>query len=135
MEKLELTFYGRLPGINELVGTNRQNRYAGAKMKRDTQDEIEAVLFPQCVGKKFSAHVTVEVRFYESDYRRDDDNVFGGLKFILDALQELKVIENDSPRCVHVLPERFTESPERVEIDIYEDGVEIGKRRKKRKNQ
>lgn len=125
---LRLTFSGRLPGINEIVGANRYNRYAGASQKKEVQARLASSWRFMTGGRRFTRHATVWVRFYEPDNRRDDDNVFGGLKFILDTLQKMGVIKNDSPRYVHVLPERFTdrENP-RVEVEIEED--EYGKRK------
>ena len=120
VKKISLTFSGRLPGINEIVRENRTNRYAGAKQKRDVQARI-AHTWRFLRGVRFEKRVLVRVRFYEEDNRRDDDNVFGGLKFILDTLQKMGVIKNDGPKCVHVLPERFTDRDNpRIEVDIEE---------------
>lgn len=120
-EPLKLVYEGRLPGINELVGANRNSPYGGAKMKRKYQKRLVAAWWE--AGKfPFPNHVTVRVRFYERDQRRDDDNVFGGLKFVMDALQEIGVIVNDSPKYCHVLPERFVDKKEpRIEVEIRED--------------
>lgn len=30
---------GRLPGLNDYTAANRYNRYAGAKMKKDTEEK------------------------------------------------------------------------------------------------
>lgn len=119
-QQVSLTFSGRLPGINEIVKANRSNKYAGAGQKKQTQKKIARAWWFMN-GVHFEKRVLVKVRFYEEDNRRDDDNVFGGLKFIMDTLQEMGVIKNDGPKCVHVLPERFTDKKNpRIEVDLEE---------------
>ena len=89
---MKLVIQGRLPCMNDLITANRRNRYAGAKLKKDTQRQIEDVLLPQIQLRStarygFSGKVAVTVRFYEPDKRRDEDNVLSGMKFIFDAMQ------------------------------------------------
>lgn len=117
---MRLIFEGRLPGLNEIIAANRSNRFQGAKQKRDVQQALQVAWQGQ-VTKTYSCPVTVAVRFFEKDYRRDDDNVFAGLKFILDALQEMGVIKTDAPKWCHVTPERFVDKDRpRVEVEINE---------------
>ena len=90
---------GRLPGMNEITNSNRGNRYAGAKLKKEAQATVcwaikESGLTP--VTRPFYLHCT----WIEPNMRRDKDNVRAGVKFILDALQETGVIRNDGWREV-----------------------------------
>lgn len=131
---LSLTYYGRLPGLNEMFNVNRSNKYMGAKMKKFGQRELANLFFFQAGGKKATGHSTVYIRFYEKDNRRDDDNVIGaGCKLILDALTAARLIPDDSPKYVHLISERFTVKGsakhriqnQRIEIDIVPDGEEM----------
>lgn len=118
---MNLVYDGKLPGTNEITKANRGSPFYGASMKKKLQKQL-VVAWWAARKSRFAGHVTVRVRFYEKDNRRDDDNVFGGLKFIMDALQELGVIVNDSPKYCHVLPERFTDPKRpRIEVEITED--------------
>ena len=68
---------GRLAGCNDYVGMCRANARAGAKVKR------------------------------EPDMRRDKDNIRFAAKFILDALVEAGVIDNDNWACVGSLSDDY----------------------------
>lgn len=120
MKTLHLVFFGSLPGLNDIVDANRSGWAVGARQKKS----VQKILRMSWIGKEktcFSGSVKIIVRFYEKNLRRDDDNVFGGLKFILDTLQEMGIIKNDSPKYAHVLPERFLDrNHPRIEIDIFE---------------
>ena len=51
--------------------------------------------------------------------RRDEDNVMSAAKFILDALQDMELILNDSQKYVHLTQEVFTDRKNpRIEITI-----------------
>lgn len=113
-----LVLKGRLPCLNDVINTNRTNRYAGATLKREIQDSIALALTNQ-VKKRYTGKVIIFIRYFEKDNRRDEDNVMSGAKFILDALQEMKVIKNDSRKYVHLLQEVFTDKKEpRIEIEV-----------------
>lgn len=131
---IELTYYGRLPGLNELINMNRTNKYFGAKVKRGDQRELANIFYLQSKGERLTGHATVYIRFYEKDNRRDDDNVIGGgCKILLDAMTFAKIIPDDSPKYVHLKAERITlegsakyrEQNARIEIDIVPDGEEV----------
>lgn len=125
--KLVFKVDGRLPGLNELINEARKNRYSSASLKKTAQRPLELVFRRQSCGRKVGKHALVNVRFYEpfnKKYRRDDDNIFAGLKFIMDAFTAVGVIADDNPKYVHVKPERIKDCEKpRIEIDIEEDDV------------
>ncbi len=84
---------GTLPSLNEYMDAANANRYAAAHMKRDAQARIRAALIDP---PRFKGAVTVEIAWHCPNIRKDKDNVAFAKKFILDALQEAGVIENDS---------------------------------------
>lgn len=74
------------------------------------------------VGRVKSYPVEVRIWFYEQNRRRDIDNVYSGAKFVLDALKESGVIQDDGQRYVGRLRYGFhidTERP-RIEVEIVE---------------
>lgn len=116
---MKLIIPGRLPCMNDLIAANRLNKYAGAGVKKKTQKEIILILRPQAKGRKFTEKVNIRIEYYEKDMRRDEDNVMSAAKFILDAMQDIKLIPNDSRKYVHLTQEVFTdrENP-RIEIEV-----------------
>lgn len=112
---------GRLPCMNDLIAANRLNKYAGAGVKKKTQRQIILILQPQVQGQRFTEKVNIRIEYYEKNMRRDEDNVMSAAKFILDALQDMELILNDSQKYVHLTQEVFTdrENP-RIEIEVNE---------------
>lgn len=115
---------GRLDGLNDYTRACRGNRYAGASMKRRNQDACvegirKAGLTPMGPG------VWVTSTWVEPDRRRDLDNVAFGKKFILDALVEAGILEDDGRPWVvgftDVFPEPDKQHP-RVAVEL-EDNV------------
>ena len=105
---MRLTYKGKLPSLNELIKAGRTNRYVGAKVKKELTQDLAWIFKSQARGKKYQNHVTISIHCYEGNLRRDDDNVLSGAcKVILDALQVAGIIPNDSPKYVHLRPERF----------------------------
>lgn len=92
---MKLIIPGRLPCMNDLIAANRLNKYAGAGVKKKTQRQIILILRPQVKGRKFIEKVNIRIEYYEKDMRRDEDNVMSAAKFILDALQDIGLIQND----------------------------------------
>lgn len=93
----------RLPSMNELIAANRQNRYKGAKMKRETEEVIgQYIRIARLRGtiKPVSEPVEVHIEWHEKTKKRDADNIQSAQKFILDALQKQGILINDNRRYV-----------------------------------
>lgn len=118
---MKLIIPGRLPCMNDLIAANRLNKYAGAGVKKKTQRQIILILQPQVQGQRFTEKVNIRIEYYEKDMRRDEDNVMSAAKFILDALQDMDFILNDSRKYVHLTQEVFTDRDNpRIEIEVNE---------------
>lgn len=116
---MKLIIPGRLPCMNDLIAANRLNKYAGAGVKKKTQRQIILILQPQVQGQRFTEKVNISIEYYEKDMRRDEDNVMSAAKFILDALQDMDFIPNDSRKYVHLTQEVFTDRDNpRIEIEV-----------------
>lgn len=98
MEQI-LVINGRLPSRNEEILQNRKNIYAGAKLKRDANNKVAWHVKEQRITS-FEGPVTLEVVFYEPNYRRDFDNVIGALKYVLDGLVKSNIIKNDTRKII-----------------------------------
>ena len=78
-----------MDGLNDIVRMSRGNKYAAAKRKDENEAWIAARVSEAMRDSGWVAWdglTTVILRFVEPDMRRDDDNVFAGAKFFLDAL-------------------------------------------------
>lgn len=118
---MKLIIPGRLPCMNDLIAANRLNKYAGAGVKKKTQRQISLILQPQVQEQRFTEKVNIRIEYYEKDMRRDEDNVMSAAKFILDAMQDIGFILNDSRKYVHLTQEVFTDRDNpRIEIKVNE---------------
>lgn len=82
----EFTIPGRLPALNEYTRTNRSNKYAGNRMKRDAMEQV-AWAIKAADLKPITDKVQVIFQWHEANRKRDLDNICFARKFILDALQ------------------------------------------------
>ena len=110
----------RLPSMNELIAANRQNRYKGAKMKRETEEVIgQYIRIARLRGtiKPVSEPVEVHIEWHEKTKKRDVDNIQQGAKYVLDALQKQGILINDNRRYVKQIYHKI--------VDDTEDFVEV----------
>lgn len=101
---------GRLPGLNQLIDQNRSCKWAGAKLKQETDWRIcweirKAMEVGQC--HKPAGPVRIRFNWHEKNRRRDLDNIFSAKKFILDAMQKTGLIDGDGQKYVVGLEDRF----------------------------
>lgn len=90
----------RLPSLNEYIHKINRNRYTGNKFKQDIQNEIAWEIKAQLHGLKIKKPVILHITWIEENKRRDVDNVYSAVKYIQDALVQIKVIQNDSRKYV-----------------------------------
>lgn len=94
-EKQRFEVPGKLPGLNEYTKQNRRNPYIGAAAKRGAQEGIMWAIKAARL-KPMKAPVHIHITWVEPDMRRDKDNIRFAAKFVLDALVEMGVIQNDN---------------------------------------
>lgn len=122
---MKLVIEGRLPGLNEYILACRDNKYKGAKLKRDTQDAIIWAIRGQ-LPMKLKAPIFLSFHWYEQNRRRDKDNIASAKKFILDALVKSERIQNDGWAYVYGFTDEFFVDPAhpRIEVLIEEKGLD-----------
>lgn len=121
MKKQMLIITGRLPGRNEAENAARTSWATGANLKKTNTERV----YWECKAQRLEpvkgmAHITVT--FYEKDYRRDTDNILGGLKYILDGLVNAGIIVDDGRKYVDlsVNPVMVDKKNPRIEVEIEE---------------
>jgi len=111
----------RLIGLNEYTNTNRYNRYAGAKQKKDEQEYIKMCIRQQLGNIKIDKPVVGKFIWVEENKRRDLDNICFAKKFILDSLVELGILKNDNRKMVCGFEDRFEYAKQsRVIVELEE---------------
>lgn len=94
--KFEFQINEKLPSLNQYINACRRNPYAGKNMKAET-DQLCFWYIKKAKPQKFKGMVHATFEWFESDKRRDPDNVSGyGHKTIFDALVKAGVLPDDS---------------------------------------
>ena len=94
----------KLPSLNDYVRECRRSPFAGAKMKKQTEEGIMWYLskLPQ-----FKNPVWIRFHWTEKNDKRDYDNIAFAKKFILDALVKMGKLKDDNRRCVAGFEDTF----------------------------
>ena len=94
----------KLPSLNEYINECRKNRYAGAKMKADVEEQIGWFLMQMT---KYDKPIKIHFHWVEGSKRRDLDNICFAKKFILDAMVKCGKLKDDNIRCVTAFTDTF----------------------------
>lgn len=95
MNKVEIPM--RLPSLNQYINECRKNKFAGAKMKKDVENDIGWYinLLPQ-----YKNPIRIHFHWVEENKKRDLDNVCFAKKFILDSMVKAGKLKNDNRNYV-----------------------------------
>lgn len=99
----------KLPSCNTYINECRKNKYAGAKMKSEVEDEIGFYLKDL---PRIENPVVIDFLWIESNRRRDLDGICFAKKFILDALVKFGILTDDSRKYVTAFRDTFEYSKE-----------------------
>ena len=89
--------------MNEYIDAERSNRYKAAKIKRNTQDELNVYIRHEINAGRLHRHENLcklEVLWTEKDNRRDGDNVEFAIKFIQDSFVEMGIFPDDNRKFI-----------------------------------
>lgn len=134
---LIITIPDKLPSLNEYVKACRANAHAGNKMSREAHYLCRLGMLRHHGKTLNRVHITF--KWFEKNKRRDKDNVAFAKKFILDALQEEKIIKNDGWHEIEGFTDEFYISKENPHVEVILKEMKEGMRneetvRKMRKN-
>lgn len=123
--KNSFIYHGKLPSLNEYIAECRKHAQKGGKFKREWQERVEYDILIAKQQKRLRAvNKPVIVHFYyeESKQNRDCDNISSFCRKIsLDALVEMQILKNDSPKYVKGFVEKFYHSDiDRITIILEE---------------
>jgi len=111
-----------MPGLNEVISSNRANKYIGSKLKKAVQDELCWFIKQQGI-KKITRPCIPHITWYEANKKRDIDNVISSQKMILDSLVKMGVLPDDNQKWVkQIVPivKTSTDKIYRVKIELKE---------------
>lgn len=118
---------GKLPSLNDYTKSNRSNKYMANKMKQDNQNYINRFIVIALSKKELKPvkkyPVQIICEWYEKNQRRDIDNISFAIKFILDSMVCMGIIEDDSQKYVNGIFHNFQVDKDnpRIEVYIHED--------------
>lgn len=100
----------RLPGYNEQAHEDRRNKYSGAKLRKDTEEGIVWAIrtgMGRGTCQKITKPCVIRFTWVEQNNKRDLDNIAFAKKYILDAMQQAGMLENDSQKWVRGFRDEF----------------------------
>lgn len=123
--KNNFVIFNRLMGLNEYINLNRTNRFKGAKAKAKEENYIrKCILIAKQNGtlKPTEKTIKIDIKWYESNSRRDIDNITFATKFILDSLVKEKIIINDNQKYVQAISHEVLvdKNNARIEVNLCE---------------
>ena len=118
MEKVRLIYEGTLPGLNEYTNSCRSGYRQGARLKRQTEEDLIWIFKSQVKGQ-LNGLYNVDFVWFEKDKRRDHDNICSARKFIFDALVKSEILPDDGWKYVGNFTDTFLVDKERPRIEIY----------------
>ena len=99
----ELLIDAQLPSLNQYQYACRSHWSKGREFKKDVEtlvcNSIKIALLQKKL-RKVEKPCEIFIEWHEKTKRRDVDNIQSAQKFILDALQQCGIIENDSRKHV-----------------------------------
>jgi len=119
----KFTIKGKLWSLNEVIDNAKQHWGA----YKDPHDQMIEDIGWAIVSSnpEVMERIGIKIAWYEKDMRRNKDNIIaGGLKLILDALQDVKVIKNDGWKEIGTLDlDNFyvDKLNPRIEVEIWEE--------------
>ena len=114
--KIEIPF--RLPSLNQYIYECRRNKYAGAKMKKQVEQDIGWYINKL---PKYNKPIEIHFHWIEENKKRDLDNVCFAKKFILDSMVKAGKLQDDNRNFVTGFTDTFEYGEEsKVILDIKE---------------
>jgi hypothetical protein len=100
MKPLTITFESKIPTLNEYIDVERTNKYGAASMKKSATTN--------CMDESLNHRGLIDpnglydvVAHWETkDNRLDPDNVYFGIKFVLDGMVKAGIINNDGRKNI-----------------------------------
>ena len=107
----------QLPTLNEMIRTARGNKFASASQKKKYTDLVATEILVQTLRPYFAA-ISLDLTWIETKKKRDPDNCFGGVKYILDGIVAAGIIDDDDRDHVASITNRIAVGDSRGVVAI-----------------
>ena len=114
---IKVTIPIRLPGLNEYVDVCRGNKYEAANFKRQVENDCLIFIKAALRGKTLNS-IGIVFKWFEKNRQRDKDNICFAKKFILDAMQKGRVLQNDGWSQVQYFRDEFEIDKDKPRVEI-----------------
>ena len=112
---MKFVIEGELPSLNEYILTERGNKYAAARIKKEW---TEAVAWQTKGLPRIEKPVMVKCSWYVKDRRKDSDNIAFAAKFLLDGLVLAGVLPDDGYEWIRGIGHWFSVDKERPRVEV-----------------
>lgn len=114
---LHLKFEIWIPTLNEYIDAERANKYRAANMKKVLTQKIKFWTMSQSRMRLHGLHDLVLV-WTRKDKRHDADNVYAGVKFLLDGIVAAGIIPGDDRKHVRHIRHEIQQG-DKEWVDVY----------------
>ena len=94
----------KMPSCNEYINACRYNKYKGAKMKKDIEEQISYYIIKL---PEFTKPISIDFNWHEGNKKRDLDGICFAKKFILDAMVKYGKLKDDNRKNVYAFTDNF----------------------------
>lgn len=88
-----------LPTLNDYTNSNRSSKYKGSSIKKEATNVCAYMALSQGVMLDNCLY-DVTITWYQKNQKKDPDNVYFGVKFILDGLVVAGILKNDGQKNI-----------------------------------
>lgn len=105
---IKFTIDAELPGLNEFVNSQRHNKYSGAALKK--KFTMICGLAAKKIKKKLKkdTQYSLILNWTTKNNKKDPDNIYFGVKFILDGMVNAGVLQNDNRKFIKNIHHNIT---------------------------
>ena len=110
--------------VRQLLHTKRGN-YVFRQLKKQQQRDTLFMLLDRELGSwRPMEYAHIRYTSYWCGQRMDEDNIIGGMKYILDAVVLSELLINDSRDYIKILPVEFVKVPHKSDIKFTMEIIE-----------
>ncbi len=112
----------KLPTLNEYIQLERSHRYKASAVKKKYTDICGKFGLAGKRGVKKDGKYSLILNWTTTTNKADPDNIFFGIKFILDGLVKYKVLANDGRKNIQNIHHNIqTGKKYNIEVNLIEE--------------
>jgi len=120
MSNVSFRIEGSLTSLNDYISAERTNKFMAAGIKKKETHKVWA--YAENAKRQFKPNPNglydLFIRWYEKDNRKDSDNVFSSVKFILDGIVKAGIINGDGRKYIRNIHHYIDTDAQSPHIDV-----------------